>query len=909
MESALSDLKKICDEVKDTLDPVILSSIETLIDKTYNALKDENEDARTLLEETLMRGVELVQKSKIGQDTLENLTNAVAEEAEGETTTEDESEASDDSHFIRDEEERCDTPDISTEDDEPNFKSDMASVGTSITIGDNDVCVSITNPVDNSHSEHSYSLRPSPHPYPHSPVIRLKVDPPDNQSLSSRSLERLEDSSKVITHSKVKKVLKSVNSSNPFVHRVSTATSTGLPKYMFTPRSGQIKSGVYKATTSTAVKPGYSKTKSTTTVTTTTVSTPPEPPSDSIKAHVDASTATDAEALKKPDSSGDSAPPCIPPKAPKPDPPNTVVTKYTHQWTVAHFSKKMKMGNGKSIDSMFFSILVLGKKTDWSLMLYPNGDKEKVSGYVSLYLTCRNRKGLSMSLEFKFTILDSNGKSATAPTKSGSITAQMLATNSSWGWESFVKQDELLGHSLLPNDRLTICCDITLKCADTEVVKPCTKVIAVDNRDIDQLVDFVGEIEQVEDAPKGRKKGKKNKSRKMFREIEEAEDALEITVLPEKDNKNLVKPQESFDGNKNLKSEDKPSEPSVEVNSGDFQVVTRRKVRKNSHSSSSQSGKSDPITPKGKGKCDAQSPKSKVSKAPRGFRQKVTPPRCNSTSGSSQAKSVKPPRMSSTKVVPQPPSTPPPPSTSSPNCQDVTLHLSSLRLDTKESLSALLSTKTLLEENISRLTELVQNKTTTIDHIATDRVAKLELISASQEGLQRKKAGLEVKAEEHRKMLDQIETEMDTVDLQLKKGAEKAARLTMYLDMNLADAENELARLGKEKDSLEGRLDMVEGKLRGNRQKERLLNIHNQILRLQTNLECPICLETAYNPIYQCREGHLVCSTCVQRVARCAMCRQDGPVNIRNRYAENDSSDLSRLLVERKEIMLALTGE
>ena len=59
MESALSDLKKICDEVKDTLDPVILSSIETLIDKTYNALKDENEDARTLLEETLMRDVEM----------------------------------------------------------------------------------------------------------------------------------------------------------------------------------------------------------------------------------------------------------------------------------------------------------------------------------------------------------------------------------------------------------------------------------------------------------------------------------------------------------------------------------------------------------------------------------------------------------------------------------------------------------------------------------------------------------------------------------------------------------------------------------------------------------------------------------------------------------------------------------
>eukprot|EP00090_Calanus_glacialis_P042412 TRINITY_DN7522_c0_g1_i1.p1 TRINITY_DN7522_c0_g1~~TRINITY_DN7522_c0_g1_i1.p1 ORF type:complete len:909 (+),score=312.34 TRINITY_DN7522_c0_g1_i1:40-2766(+) len=908
MESALSDLKKICDEVKDTLDPVILSSIETLIDKTYNALKDENEDARTLLEETLMRGVELVQKSKIGQDTLENLTNAAVEEGEGESTTEDESEGSDDSNYLRDEEERCDSPDISTEDDELNFKSDVGSIGTSITIGDNDVCVSITNPVDYSHSEHSYSLRPSPHPYPHSPVIRLKVDPPDNQSLSSRSLERLEETSKVITHSKVKKVLKSVNSSNPFVHRVSTATSTGLPKYMFTPRSGQIKSGVYKATTSTAVKPGYSKTKSTTTVTTTTVSTPPEPPSDSMKAHVDASTGTE-DNVKKPDLAGDSAPPCVPPKAPKPDPPNTVVTKYTHQWTVAHFSKKMKMGNGKSIDSMFFSILVLGKKTDWSLMLYPNGDKDKVAGYVSLYLTCRSRKGLSMSLEFKFTILDSNGKSATAPTKSGSITAQMLATNSSWGWESFVKQDELMGHSLLPNDRLTICCDITLKCADTEIVKPCTKLIAVDNRDIDQLVDFVGEIEQVDEAPKIRKKGKKNKARKLVKDVEESDEAPEIAVLPKEDNINLVKSQKTFDGNKNVKSEDKPSEPPVEVNAGDFQVVTRRKVRKNSHSSSSLSGKSDVVVPRGKAKCDSQTPKSKATKVSRGFRPKVTPPRSQSSAELTPPKSVKPPRMTNSKIISKPIVTPPLPSTPSTACQDVTLHLSSLRLDTKESLSALLSTKTLLEENISRLTDLVDNKKTTINQIATDKVAKLELFSVTQEELQKKRTVLEENAVEQRKVVEQIDTEIEEVDLQLKKGGEKVARLTVYLDMNLADAESELARLGKEKDSLVGRLDMVEDKLRGNRQKERLLNIHNQILRLQTNLECPICLETAYNPIYQCREGHLVCSACVVRVARCAMCRQDGPVNIRNRYAENDSLELSRLLVERNEILTALTGE
>ena len=132
--------------------------------------------------------------------------------------------------------------------------------------------------------------------------------------------------------------------------------------------------------------------------------------------------------------------------------------------------------------------------------------------------------------------------------------------------------------------------------------------------------------------------------------------------------------------------------------------------------------------------------------------------------------------------------------------------------------------------------------------------------------------------------------------------------MKMYLDMNIVDASSELTRLGQEKEELVSRLDSVENKLRGNKQKDRLLNIHTQILRLQTNLECPICTETASSPIYQCKEGHLVCSSCVVRVARCAICRDTSVGNVRNRYAENDSQELRKLLVERDEIMSELTG-
>merc|ERR1712012_1157740 len=48
-----------------------------------------------------------------------------------------------------------------------------------------------------------------------------------------------------------------------------------------------------------------------------------------------------------------------------------LLTNHSQIWCINNFSRKMKMANGKSIDSMFFSIYILEKKTDWSLMLYP----------------------------------------------------------------------------------------------------------------------------------------------------------------------------------------------------------------------------------------------------------------------------------------------------------------------------------------------------------------------------------------------------------------------------------------------------------------------------------------------------------------------------------------------------------
>ncbi|XP_022257051.1 E3 ubiquitin-protein ligase Siah1-like isoform X1 [Limulus polyphemus] len=53
--------------------------------------------------------------------------------------------------------------------------------------------------------------------------------------------------------------------------------------------------------------------------------------------------------------------------------------------------------------------------------------------------------------------------------------------------------------------------------------------------------------------------------------------------------------------------------------------------------------------------------------------------------------------------------------------------------------------------------------------------------------------------------------------------------------------------------------------------------------------ECPVCFEFVLPPILQCQNGHLVCSTCRQKITCCPTCR--APIgNIRNLAMEKVAS-------------------
>ena len=57
---------------------------------------------------------------------------------------------------------------------------------------------------------------------------------------------------------------------------------------------------------------------------------------------------------------------------------------------------------------------------------------------------------------------------------------------------------------------------------------------------------------------------------------------------------------------------------------------------------------------------------------------------------------------------------------------------------------------------------------------------------------------------------------------------------------------------------------------------------------ITTELECPVCVSVKFGPIYQCSQGHIICSECQNRdIRECPQCKERFKKPLaRNRLAE-----------------------
>ena len=67
-----------------------------------------------------------------------------------------------------------------------------------------------------------------------------------------------------------------------------------------------------------------------------------------------------------------------------------------------------------------------------------------------------------------------------------------------------------------------------------------------------------------------------------------------------------------------------------------------------------------------------------------------------------------------------------------------------------------------------------------------------------------------------------------------------------------------------------------------------VLEYARSIEELRKSLECPVCFLTPKaGPLYQCKNGHIVCSVCNEKIKECPQCRVKLPKSrIRNLFAE-----------------------
>ena len=126
-----------------------------------------------------------------------------------------------------------------------------------------------------------------------------------------------------------------------------------------------------------------------------------------------------------------------------------------------------------------------------------------------------------------------------------------------------------------------------------------------------------------------------------------------------------------------------------------------------------------------------------------------------------------------------------------------------------------------------------------------------------------------------------------------KKGVENKEKLEVHMEGF------------EEKEKEEEGLKQADGnKMRMKENRSLVEFMERQILELEEELECPVCLEVAtVAPIYKCPDDHLLCRICRPKLSECPQCRVSLDLSFKRlRGAERQAERLLALRVEKMTI-------
>ena len=147
---------------------------------------------------------------------------------------------------------------------------------------------------------------------------------------------------------------------------------------------------------------------------------------------------------------------------------NKYDVKHTHVWAIGDISKKMEMTHGTGrLRSGVFSIKTGDQTIDWCLAIYPNGEPnyDESIGHIGIYLVKITATELPISA-VHFTVSLGDNNLLKNARNSDTIVFSPVDTSGGvrGGWNKFLSHSDLRKPAnLIPDDILTVMCEITIK--------------------------------------------------------------------------------------------------------------------------------------------------------------------------------------------------------------------------------------------------------------------------------------------------------------------------------------------------------------------------------------------------------------------------------------------------------------
>ncbi|CAL4991253.1 unnamed protein product [Urochloa decumbens] len=128
----------------------------------------------------------------------------------------------------------------------------------------------------------------------------------------------------------------------------------------------------------------------------------------------------------------------------------------SHELTISGYSGTKGLGVGKFIRSSVFSI----GGHSWCIRYYPDGEDKERADWISVYLEREDDASDDVKVRFRFSLLDQVGEAVPLYTFTSDV--RTFTSENIWGYEDFIKREDLESSSHLKGDSFRISCHVTV---------------------------------------------------------------------------------------------------------------------------------------------------------------------------------------------------------------------------------------------------------------------------------------------------------------------------------------------------------------------------------------------------------------------------------------------------------------